>query len=81
MSMHLAGDVAHIEALPTPVVVDGKTVNVPAIPMIGGGALLRGTAEAPIVIECSFVGSNAVLEHTEYVPNVRHMRTIDERTV
>ncbi|NLE39359.1 MAG: hypothetical protein GX621_15165, partial [Pirellulaceae bacterium] len=62
MSMHLAGDVAHVEARPTPVVIDGQTVEVAAIPMIGGGAILRGTAGAPVVIECSFIGSNAILE-------------------
>ncbi|MBN1588484.1 MAG: hypothetical protein JW888_03125, partial [Pirellulales bacterium] len=62
MSMHLAGDMAHVEALPTQVLLDGRPVLVPAIPMIGGGAILRGTADAPIQIECSFIGSNAILE-------------------
>jgi acetyltransferase-like isoleucine patch superfamily enzyme len=62
MSMHLAGDMAHVEALPTPVTIDGKTVSVPAVPMIGGGALLRGVPESPIALECSFIGSNAVIE-------------------
>jgi len=62
MSMHLAGEMAHVESLPTTVMVDGRPVAVPAIPMIGGGAVLRGTADAPIRLECSFVGSNAILE-------------------
>ncbi len=62
MSMHLAGQIAHLEALPTTVVLDGRPVDVPAVPMIGGGAILRGTDEAPVRVECSFIGSNAIIE-------------------
>lgn len=62
MSMHMAGGCCHLRAIPTVIEVGGKSVTVPAIPMIGGGALIRGTHEKPVEIECSFVGSNAIIE-------------------
>ncbi|GEM_PF-3259902 len=62
MSMHLAGHCAELRCRPTEVVVDGEPVRVPAVPMIGGGACIRGTADNPVQVECAFVGSNACLE-------------------
>ncbi|MBN1910287.1 MAG: hypothetical protein JW818_11150 [Pirellulales bacterium] len=62
MSMHAAGRCAHLVALPTPVELDGKTVLVPAVPMIGAGTQVLGTAESPVRMECCFIGSNSVIE-------------------
>ena len=67
MSMHMAGACAHLQAAPTAVELDGKEVLVPAVPMIGGGAVIRGTKAAPVRLECSFIGSNAILEPGCYV--------------
>ncbi len=62
MSMHMAGDCRHMRALPRPVDVDGARLELPAIPMIGGGSVIRGSAEKPVEMECSFIGSNAIIE-------------------
>ncbi len=62
MSMHMAGGGEHVNFVPLNVELDGRMVEVAAVPMIGGGALLRGSTEAPIVLECSFIGSNAIIE-------------------
>ena len=67
MSMHMAGTASHLIALPTRVEVAGLDVPVPAVPMIGGGALIRGSAEAPVQIESCFIGSNAIIEAGTYV--------------
>ncbi|MFH0911809.1 MAG: hypothetical protein V1918_09940 [Planctomycetota bacterium] len=67
MSMHMAGACRHLKAVPTAVYLNGSRVEVPAIPMIGGGALIRGSEERPVVIECAFIGSNAILEPGSYV--------------
>ena len=48
--------------MPLFVEVDGKRVAVPAIPMLGGGSLIRGTKEQPVEMSCCFIGSNAILE-------------------
>lgn len=67
MSMHMAGGCRHLKAVPTVVELDGKRFDIAAIPMIGGGALIRGTDERPIEIECSFIGSNAIIEPGCYI--------------
>ncbi len=67
MSMHMAGACMNMRAIPTTVKVDGKDVSLPAIPMLGGGSLIRGTKDQPVVMECSFIGSNAILEPNTYL--------------
>ena len=67
MSMHMAGDCAYLQALPTNVQLGDRKVEVPAVPMLGAGAQIRGTADAPVSMECCFIGSNAVLEAGTYV--------------
>ncbi len=62
MSMHMAGGCRHLNAVPVPVELDGRRVDVPAIPMLGGGSLIRGTAERPVTMQGCFIGSNAILE-------------------
>ena len=62
MSMHMAGACRHLRAMPMVVDLDGERLAVPAIPMLGGGSLIRGTAEQPVEMACCFIGSNAVLE-------------------
>jgi UDP-3-O-[3-hydroxymyristoyl] glucosamine N-acyltransferase len=63
MSMHLAGHARHVRFVPLSVeLAGGRRVKLEAVPMIGGGAVLRGTAEEPLVLECSFIGSNATIE-------------------
>ncbi len=67
MSMHLAGECSHLSTVPTPVDMDGRIVQVPAIPMIGAGAIIRGTDSSPVEMECCFIGSNAVIERGAYL--------------
>ena len=67
MTMHMAGACDHLRALPTPVTIGGRTVQIPAIPMLGGGSVIRGTADHPVEMECCFIGSNAILEPNTYV--------------
>ncbi len=62
MSMHMAGGCRHLRAVPVPVELDGGRVEVPAIPMLGGGSLIRGTAARPVEMQGCFVGSNAIIE-------------------
>lgn len=62
MSMHIAGSCRHVVARPTNIVIDGRPVAVAAVPMIGGGAVILGTAEKPVEIEGSFIGSNSIIE-------------------
>ena len=67
MSMHMAGDCSHLVAVPTPVEVEGRTVLVPAIPMLGGGSIIRGAEGRPVRMECCFIGSNAFIEAGAYI--------------
>jgi hypothetical protein len=67
MSMHMAGACRHLHAVPVSIEVDGKNVSIPAIPMIGGGSIIRGTAANPVTMECSFIGSNAILEPGTFI--------------
>jgi hypothetical protein len=67
MSMHLAGSCRHLHAMATPVHLDGGEVLVPAVPMIGGGAVVRGSSEMPVEMECCFIGSNAIVEAGTFV--------------
>ncbi|MCD6365321.1 MAG: hypothetical protein J7M14_05545, partial [Planctomycetes bacterium] len=67
MSMHMAGSCSHLQAVPTPVELDGRTVLVPAVPMLGGGSIIRGTSDEPVRMECCFVGSNAIVEPGTFV--------------
>lgn len=62
MSMHMAGGCDHMEAVPALIEAGGQSATVPAIPMIGGGSVIRGTPERPVRMACSFIGSNAILE-------------------
>jgi len=67
MSMHMAGACSGLEAVATEVELDGRRVAVPAIPMLGGGCLIRGKPDAPVRMECCFIGSNAIIEAGTYV--------------
>ena len=67
MSMHMAGGCFHMRAVPRMVELDGRAAFVPAIPMLGGGSLIRGTEEEPVELECSFIGSNAIIEPGTFV--------------
>jgi len=67
MSMHLAGGAVHLRSVPLVVEDEGREVPVPAIPMLGGGSLVRGTAEAPVTMQGCFVGSNAVIEPNTHI--------------
>jgi len=67
MSMHMCGGCFNMKALPREVEVGARKVQVPAIPMLGGGSLIRGTEEEPVMLECSFIGSNAILEPGSFV--------------
>jgi UDP-3-O-[3-hydroxymyristoyl] glucosamine N-acyltransferase len=67
MSMHMAGGCKHLNAVPVNVEVDGKKVAIPAIPMIGGGSLIRGSAGNPVTMECAFIGSNAIIEPGTFI--------------
>ena len=67
MSMHMTGGCRHLRAVPTVVELDGRRVEVRAVPMIGGGALIRGSAEKPVQMECSFIGSNSIIEPGCYI--------------
>ena len=67
MTMHMAGGCSHLRAVPVVVTLDGEEVAVPAPPMLGGGSLIRGTAEQPVEMECCFIGSNAIIEAGTYV--------------
>ncbi len=63
MSMHMAGFARHVRFVPLSVDLgSGRRVGVEGVPMVGGGAVLRGTAERPVVLECSFIGSNSIVE-------------------
>jgi len=67
MSMHMAGGCHHLKAVPVVVELDGRRVEVPAIPMLGGGSVIRGTAERPVEMAGAFIGSNAIIEAGTYV--------------
>ena len=67
MMMHMAGACRHLRALPFPVEMDGAVVEVPAVPMIGGGAVIRGEADAPVEMVCCFIGSNARIEANTFI--------------
>ncbi|MBT4498004.1 MAG: hypothetical protein HOC74_09805 [Gemmatimonadetes bacterium] len=67
MSMHMAGDVSGIKAHPLEIDCDGRTEILYPIPMLGGGCRLKGSREKPIGVECSFVGSNAIVEGGAYI--------------
>jgi len=67
MSMHMAGGARHVEAVPFIVELEGERIAVPAIPMVGGGSLIRGTEERPVTLECAFIGSNAIIEPGTHV--------------
>jgi len=67
MSMHMAGDVSGIKAHPLEVDGEGRTEKLYPIPMLGGGCRLKGSTEKPIGVECSFVGSNAIVEGGAYI--------------
>ncbi|HAK96209.1 MAG TPA: hypothetical protein DCM87_14765 [Planctomycetes bacterium] len=63
MSMHMAGQLRHVKALPASVAAGGGVAEVVhAVPMVGGGARLLGAAGAPVVLDASFIGSNAILD-------------------
>ncbi len=67
MAMHMAGGCEHFKTIPTGVKLEGMDVLIPAVGMIGGGAVIRGTAQSPVLLECSFIGSNAIIEAGCYV--------------
>jgi len=67
MSMHMAGEASGIKAYPLEIDFEGGTETLYPIPMLGGGSRLQGSKEKPIGVECSFVGSNAVVEGGAYI--------------
>ena len=67
MSMHLAGHCQHLRALLFRVTLSTGPVDVPAIPMIGGGAVIRGTPEEPVRMQCAFIGSNSIIEPGAFI--------------
>ena len=67
MSMHMAGGASGIKAHPLEIDFEGKSETLYPIPMLGGGCRLQGSKEKPIGVECSFVGSNAVVEGGAYI--------------
>jgi UDP-3-O-[3-hydroxymyristoyl] glucosamine N-acyltransferase len=67
MSMHMAGVATHIRAEPCRVDVGGKIVEIWSPPMLGGGSRILGSAERPVGMEGSFIGSNAIVEPGAYV--------------
>lgn len=67
MSYHMPGQVEGLVVEPSRVRRDGNDVKVAAIPMLGGGLRVLGSPEHPVRMECSFTGSNAVLEGDAYV--------------
>ena len=67
MSYHMPGYVSGLKVLPAKIYVDGKLEEVFAIPMLGGGLRVYGSPGKEVTVECSFIGSNAVLEGGAYV--------------
>ncbi len=67
MSMHMAGSCQHLQAVPIEVEVGGRRQLVRAIPMIGGGSVIRGQPGRPVRMQCTFVGSNAIIEPDTYL--------------
>ena len=67
MSMHMAGQASGIKAHPLEIDIAGTTQTLYPIPMLGGGCRLLGSRENPIGVECSFVGSNAIVEGGAYI--------------
>ncbi len=67
MSMHMPGSCSQLRVYPTQVELEGKMVEVPAAPMIGGGAVIRGSESQPVEMECCFIGSNTILECNSYI--------------
>lgn len=67
MSMHMAGETSGIKAYPLEIDFEGRVETLYPIPMLGGGSRLQGSKEKPIGVECSFVGSNAVVEGGAYI--------------
>ena len=67
MSYHMPGQVEGLIVEPSQVCRDGRRIEVPAIPMLGGGLRVLGDAENPVRMECAFIGSNAILEGGAYV--------------
>jgi len=67
MSYHMPGQVDGLIVEPSQVERAGERVEVAAIPMLGGGLRVLGSEERPARLECSFIGSNAILEGDAYV--------------
>jgi hypothetical protein len=67
MSFHMPGQVSDLVAEPSRLRVDGTVVEVHAIPMLGGGLRVLGQAGKEVKMECSFIGSNAILEAGAFV--------------
>lgn len=67
MCMHSAGYVSGMIAQKVSVNVDGRNVEIPAIPMLGGGCQIRGTRENPVVLEGAFIGSNTIIYAGSFV--------------
>ena len=67
MLYHMAGGCHHFRTVPTMVSHGGTAVALPAIPMIGGGCVMRGTAAEPVELQGAFIGSNAIIEADTFV--------------
>jgi len=69
MAMHSAGYASGLVARDLGINVDGRTVRIAAIPMLGGGCQIRGkgTGKDAVVIEGAFIGSNTIVQAGTFV--------------
>ena len=69
MSMHSAGCISGLVAEPVTIEVDGEKIEIPAIPMLGGGCQIHGSGveSKAVLMEGAFIGSNAIIEAGSFV--------------
>ncbi|MHC4672442.1 MAG: hypothetical protein ACYTBZ_08160, partial [Planctomycetota bacterium] len=69
MSMHAASKVEGLLAKPARLDIDGQIVEIPAVPMLGGGCQIRGqsTEKDAVIMEAAFIGSNTIIEAGTFV--------------
>ncbi len=67
MSYHMPGEIRGLKVIPTEIRIGKKTVNIYTVPMLGGGIRVLGDKKKNVTVECSFLGSNAILEAGSYV--------------
>ena len=67
MAYHMSGQIAGLKVVPTVIDLDGRPEEVFAIPMLGGGLRVSGNPDRKVIVECSFIGSNVLLEAGAYI--------------